>query len=193
MHADAGEVAGQLPKALANECPRRRRLPFEDCDAVARVGRAVVDPVSADVDVHAQRLRELQGERDIEGAVSEARGMTVKVLAERIAMHETTLIRNLRILEREGWIALAIGADNRRQRIPSLTRQGRAVFAKALVGWMKAQSAVAGVIDERLADAARRLVRLRRAVWLGRRPRRATSCGVDSQIFTARPSEPHPA
>jgi DNA-binding MarR family transcriptional regulator len=119
--------------------------------------------------------------------------MTVKVLAERIAMHETTLIRNLRILEREGWIALAIGADNRRQRIPSLTRQGRAVFAKALVGWMKAQSAVAGVIDERLADAARRLVRLRRAVWLGRRPRRATSCGVDSQIFTARPSEPHPA
>ena len=100
-------------------------------------------------------------------AVSDARGMTVKALAERIAMHETTLIRNLRILEREGWVELEIGADDRRQRIASLTRKGRAVFGKALVGWQKAQSEVAGVIDEKLPDANRRLVRLSRAVWPG--------------------------
>ena len=37
-------------------------------------------------------------------------GMTVKQLAARIAMHETTLIRNLRILEREGWVALEVGS-----------------------------------------------------------------------------------
>jgi DNA-binding MarR family transcriptional regulator len=98
-------------------------------------------------------------------AVSDARGMTVKALAERIAMHETTLIRNLRILEREGWVALEVGIDDRRQRIPSLTRKGRAVFAKALVGWKKAQSQVARVMDEKLPDANRRLVRLARAVW----------------------------
>ena len=99
-------------------------------------------------------------------AVSNAQGMTVKELAERIAMHETTLIRNLRILEREGWVSLAVGSD-RRQRIASLTRQGRAVFGKALLGWKKAQSEMAGVLDEKIPDTNRKLVRLARVVWQG--------------------------
>jgi DNA-binding MarR family transcriptional regulator len=153
MHADAGEVAAQLPKALANECPRRRRLPFEDCDAVARVRRAVVDP-----GVKASQRAALW-------AVSEARGMTVKVLAERIAMHETTLIRNLRVLEREGWVALKVGSEDRRQRIPSLTRAGRSVFGKALLGWKKAQAEIAGFLDDKIPQTNRKLVRLTRAIW----------------------------
>lgn len=97
-------------------------------------------------------------------AVSSADGVTVKELAKRLAMHETTLIRTLRILEREGHVALAVGED-RRQRIPRLTRSGRAVFAKALVGWKQAQSEVAGLLDEQLADTNRKLVRLARAAW----------------------------
>jgi DNA-binding MarR family transcriptional regulator len=98
-------------------------------------------------------------------AVSNARGMTVKELAARIAMHETTLIRNLRVLEREGWVALEVGADDRRQRIPSLTRAGRAVFAKALLGWKKAQAEVARLLDDKVAETNRKLVRLTRAIW----------------------------
>jgi DNA-binding MarR family transcriptional regulator len=97
-------------------------------------------------------------------AVSNAKGMTVKELAERIAMHETTLIRNLRILEREGWVALKVGTD-RRQRIASLTRHGRAVFGAALVGWKSAQAEVAAVLDDRVPETNRKLVRLTRAVW----------------------------
>ena len=97
-------------------------------------------------------------------AVSNAQGMTVKNLAERIAMHETTLIRNLRVLERQGWVELAVGAD-RRQRIPTLTKTGRSVFGKALVGWKKAQSEVAAVLDDAVPVANRKLLRLTRAVW----------------------------
>lgn len=97
-------------------------------------------------------------------AVSSADGVTVKELSARLAMHETTLIRTLRILEREGLVALDVG-DDRRQRIPRLTRNGRTVFAKALVSWKKAQSEVAGLLDERLADTNRKLVRLARAAW----------------------------
>ena len=97
-------------------------------------------------------------------AVSSADGVTVKELAARLAMHETTLIRTLRILEREGLVALDVG-DDRRQRIPRLTRSGRTVFAKALVGWKKAQSEVAGLLDDGLADTNRKLVRLARAAW----------------------------
>ena len=100
-------------------------------------------------------------------AVSNAQGMTVKELAARIAMHETTLIRNLRILEREGWVALKVGSEDRRQRIPSLTRAGRSVFGKALVGWKKAQAEIAGVLEEKVPDTNRRLVRLTRAIWSG--------------------------
>jgi DNA-binding MarR family transcriptional regulator len=97
-------------------------------------------------------------------AVSNAQGMTVKELAECIAMHETTLICNLRVLEREGWVVLSIGAD-RRQRIPSLSRAGRAVFAKALLGWKKAQSEIAKLLDDDVPATNRKLLRLTRAVW----------------------------
>ena len=79
-------------------------------------------------------------------------------------MHETTLIRTLRILEREGLVALDVG-DDRRQRIPRLTRGGRSVFAKALVGWKQAQSEVADLLDDELTDTNRKLVRLARAAW----------------------------
>ena len=97
-------------------------------------------------------------------AVSNAQGITVKELAECIAMHETTLIRNLRVLERHGWVALAVG-DDRRQRIASLTPAGRAVFRKALVCWKKAQAEVAAVLDEQVPETNRKLLRLTRAVW----------------------------
>jgi len=97
-------------------------------------------------------------------AVSNAQGMTVKELAARIAMHETTLIRNLRVLERQGWVALDVGAD-RRQRIPSLTKAGRSVFGKALVGWEKAQDEIAAALDEKVPETNRKLLRLTRAVW----------------------------
>ena len=48
-------------------------------------------------------------------AVAGTQGLAVKELAGRIAMDETTLIRNLRGLERQGWVALAVGGDRRRR------------------------------------------------------------------------------
>jgi DNA-binding MarR family transcriptional regulator len=97
-------------------------------------------------------------------AVSNAQGLTVKELAACIAMHETTLIRNLRVLERQGWVELAVG-DDRRQRIASLTRVGRSVFGKALIGWKKAQAEVAAVLGDKVPETNRKLLRLTRAVW----------------------------
>jgi DNA-binding MarR family transcriptional regulator len=125
----------------------------------ARAVSSVYDRHLAETGVKASQMAALW-------AVSSANGMTVKELAERIAMHETTLIRNLRILEREGWVALKVGAD-RRQRIASLTRQGRSVFGAALVGWKKAQSEIAAVLDDKVPETNRKLVRLARAIWNG--------------------------
>ena len=96
-------------------------------------------------------------------AVAGTQGLAVKQLAARIAMDETTLIRNLRGLERQGWVTLAVGAD-RRRRLASLTDEGRAVFARALPLWKKAQHEVSAVLDDKLSETNRKLLRLTRAV-----------------------------
>ena len=66
-------------------------------------------------------------------------------------------------LERQGWVTLTVGSD-RRRRLPSLTAEGRAVFARALPHWKKAQAEVAGLLEEKLNDTNRKLVRLTRAI-----------------------------
>src|SRR5512143_246008 len=53
-------------------------------------------------------------------AVAGLRNAPMKDIAQTIAMDETALLRNLRILEGRGWVAIDVGED-RRQRLVSLT------------------------------------------------------------------------
>jgi hypothetical protein len=76
--------------------------------------------------------------------------------------------RTRRIREREGLVALDVG-DDRRRRIARLSHRGRSVFAKALVGWKKARSEVADLLDDEFTDTNR--VRSARAAWRSRRRR----------------------
>jgi DNA-binding MarR family transcriptional regulator len=156
MHAPTFTIA---PMDLVDQLsPRGFDCVCGNLRMAARAVSSVYDRHLADSGVQSSQMAVLW-------AVSNAQGMTVKELAARIAMHETTLIRNLRILEREGWVALAVGRDDRRRRIPSLTKAGRAVFGKALVGWKKAQAEVAALLEDKVPDANRKLVRLTRAIW----------------------------
>jgi DNA-binding MarR family transcriptional regulator len=140
------------------------RLSPHGFDCVCGNLRMAARAVSSVYDRHLAASGVQSSQMAVLWAVSNAKGLTVKELAERIAMHETTLIRNLRVLERQGWVALDPGAD-RRQRIARLTKAGRAVFAKALVGWKKAQAEVEVVLDDKVPDTNRKLLRLTRAVW----------------------------
>ena len=121
----------------------------------ARAVTSIYDRHLRDVGVRASQMAVLW-------AVAGARGVAVKELAARLAMDETTLIRNLRGLERQGWVALVAGGD-RRQRIASLTDDGRAVFGSALPHWKNAQKVVTRLLDDNLRDTNRRLLRLARA------------------------------
>lgn len=87
----------------------------------------------------------------------------IKDIAAKIVMDETSLLRNLRVLEGRGWVALDVGLD-RRQRLASLTAEGREVFARALPLWKKAQDQVAGVLQGQLKEMNAQLLRLTRAV-----------------------------
>jgi DNA-binding MarR family transcriptional regulator len=66
---------------------------------------------------------------------------TINELAEILVMDRTTLTRNLKPLEREGWIKSEPGQD-RRTRVISLTANGEATLAKALPLWKQAQYTV---------------------------------------------------
>ena len=68
-------------------------------------------------------------------------GVTVNHLAEAMVMDRTTLTRNLKPLEIQGFIQTIPGAD-RREREITLTPTGESILAKALPLWRKAQEQV---------------------------------------------------
>ena len=60
-------------------------------------------------------------------------------LGERYALDKTTVSRNLKWLERQGWVHVSIG-KNRRERELTLTAEGRRRLAAAHPKWRKAQA-----------------------------------------------------
>jgi len=88
---------------------------------------------------------------------------TVKDIAAQIAMDETALLRNLRVLEGREWVSLEVG-DDRRQRLVHLTAAGQRAFAKALPLWKTAQDAVDEVLEGSIKEMNRKLLQLTRAV-----------------------------
>ncbi len=63
---------------------------------------------------------------------------TISNLAHQLVMDRTTLTRNLKPLQSQGWIKRVPGED-RRTRAWTITAPGRKVLAQALPLWKKAQ------------------------------------------------------
>jgi DNA-binding MarR family transcriptional regulator len=132
-------------------------------DCVCGNLRMAARAVTAVYDRHLREAGVQASQMAVLWAVAGGPGMSVKELAGHVAMDETTMIRNLRGLERQGWVKLSVGID-RRQRLARLTAKGRDVFARALLPWKEAQKEVSALLDEKLTDTNRRLVRLARSV-----------------------------
>lgn len=75
---------------------------------------------------------------------------TLGELASRLGMDRTTLTRNVEPLLRAGWLAEARGADPR-QRVLSVTGEGRERLERARPLWRRAQQR----IDQLLGEPAR--------------------------------------
>jgi DNA-binding MarR family transcriptional regulator len=65
---------------------------------------------------------------------------TIRDLAEKLVMDQSTIGQNLRPLEREGLISLVTDVSDRRSRRVKLTKTGRSKLAAALPLWRVAQS-----------------------------------------------------
>ena len=92
-------------------------------------------------------------------------------LAEATGLDRSTLGRNLRVLEGLGLVALPPGEDER-DRVATLTRQGRARLRAAGGAWAGLQGSIAGALGAdagRLVQATRRVTDLARARARGAR------------------------
>jgi DNA-binding MarR family transcriptional regulator len=75
------------------------------------------------------------------GITSALEPVTVTRLADETVTDRTTLTRNLRLLEKLGFIEISRGRD-RRERVVVLTRDGRGALKRAYPMWQKAQAYV---------------------------------------------------
>ncbi len=67
--------------------------------------------------------------------------LTVTQLADKLAMDQTTVTCNLRLLEKDGLIERKTGQDQR-TRIVTLTAQGQQALARAIPFWEQAQAQI---------------------------------------------------
>lgn len=121
----------------------RKSLPELEC-ACATVRRA------------ARLVTQLYSEemgRDVEPAqfsllsiLSKLPGASQAKLGQVLGLDKTTLSRNLRLLERNGWIKLKLSDDDHRERGYQLTAAGKKVFATAKSGWTRAQAKLRGTL-----------------------------------------------
>lgn len=74
--------------------------------------------------------------------------LSITELAESLGMERSALARNLKPLEREGWIAISVGTD-RRARIVALTPKGERMLRKAYPYWEKSQSHLAAMLSNK--------------------------------------------
>ena len=88
---------------------------------------------------------------------------TVSHLAGALVLEQSSLSRNLAVLERQRLIRLVAGDEDKRERVVLLTRAGKAMLARGYPLWKQAQAAVTGALDPKdLETQLRSLRRLTR-------------------------------
>lgn len=96
---------------------------------------------------------------------------TVTALAESLVLEQSSLSRNLAVLERLGYVKLARGADDRRERIVTLTRAGRVALAKGYPVWKRAQAAITQTLEGNLEGSLKALRKMTRSAKALRPPK----------------------
>jgi DNA-binding MarR family transcriptional regulator len=83
-------------------------------------------------------------------------------LATETALDWSTMGRNLNSLERDGFVRLAVGEADQRERVAHLTEAGREAIEAALPYWREAQKSIESLVEfSEIAGLADQLSRLR--------------------------------
>src|SRR5687767_4376564 len=93
----------------------------------------------------------------------EADPPTVTDLAASFVLEQSSLSRNLAVLERLGYVRLVPGEKDKRERVVTLTRAGRTIVGKGYPIWQRAQAAVSASLDGEIEGQLKTLRRVTRA------------------------------
>ena len=83
---------------------------------------------------------------------------TVSHLADVLVLEQSSLSRNLAVLQKQGLVRLVAG-DDKRERIVMLTRAGRIALTRGYPVWQEAQSAIAAALDPKELETQLRALR----------------------------------
>lgn len=92
-------------------------------------------------------------------AYAKTRPPTIGELAETLVLEQSSLSRNLAVLERLGLVRVAPGPNDRRERIVTLARPGMSALARGYPIWQRAQAAIATALDTNELDGQLRALR----------------------------------
>ncbi|MEP7059070.1 MAG: MarR family winged helix-turn-helix transcriptional regulator [Caldimonas sp.] len=132
-------------------------LPAERCNALAL--RQATRHVSQFYDQHLAATGLKGTQFSIVARLARGGPRSINELAHDLVLDRTTLGRNLRPLERDGIVALAVDPDDRRSRRLSVTPRGRALFDRAWPAWQAAQRRFEQSFGKDEAAALRSLMR----------------------------------
>ena len=97
-------------------------------------------------------------QRAILAQIGRSEPTTVGELAEALVMDSGALAHTLKPLERDGLIAVAVDLDDRRNRLITLTRRGRAKLAETDALWAKAQRGFEAALGRAESKALREVL-----------------------------------
>jgi DNA-binding MarR family transcriptional regulator len=113
------------------------------CSNLRAVTRAVTQFFDGEVRQHGIRPTQTP----ILGALQAKDGWGMAELSDWLGMERTTLLRNLRPLQRDGLVRAKGGGRGGRVEL-EITEKGRAALAKLLPAWRSAQDKVVGILGK---------------------------------------------
>jgi DNA-binding MarR family transcriptional regulator len=113
------------------------------CFNVRRASRALTQYFDAVVRRHGMRPTQTP----ILGALQAKAGWSMAELSEWLGMERTTLLRNLRPLQRDGLVRAKGGGRGGHVEL-EITEKGRAALGNALPAWRSAQEKVVGILGK---------------------------------------------
>ena len=114
------------------------------CLHVQRAARAL----SRRFDVALRPVGLTSGQFSLLMALNRPRPPNIAQVAALLAMDRTTLTANLKPLERGGYVEIATGEKDRRQRVLVLTATGSAALAAAVPIWRQTHQAIEATLND---------------------------------------------
>lgn len=150
MLEDKTSLKGDRPKETTNYTCL--------CAAIRKAGRVVTRRYNRFLKPSSLKITQFS----LLANISRNKSITISKLAKLLMMDQTTVTRELRVLEKSGYITLDARVSDRRMKKIHLTEVGRSKLDEARPYWMKAQLEMEGELGrsdiENLLNSLQKLI-----------------------------------